>query len=219
MGQAESAVNGISVYQNKYDESQQLLAKVKDEFESSKKKICALIKEREKQDAEIKHLLATETRTKTILSVTRQGKARVELNLKAASEEVISLKESLEKMGTQMSTLKAEKIDAQNEKVKLSRKARASATKLKDLADECNRKENSTVIEELTKRVEVLNKTVSGLATHNSSLRCELAACKAKKRADEEATTAVQQMTARGSISRERPSNSSCAQPHEGRGL
>ncbi len=207
MGEAESAVNGINVYQRKSDEAQELLAKAKEEVESSKKKVSTLLKEREKQDAKIKYLVATETRTKTILSVTRQGKARIEVNLKAATEEVASLKESLEKMGAQMNTLKAEKIEAQNEKLKLSKKARVSATKLKDLADECNRKENSKVVEDLTKRVEVLNKTVSGLATQNSSLRCELAACKAKRKAEDEAA-ATHLPPSRGSVSRERPTSS-----------
>lgn len=214
LGEAESTVNEVNLYQKRYDEAQGLLANAKDEVESSKRKVGALVKEREKQDAKIKYLVATDTRTKTILSVTRQGKARIEVNLKAATEEVASLKESLEKMGAQMNTLKAEKIEAQNEKLKLSKKARVSATKLKDLANECNRKENSTLVDELTKRVEVLNKTVSGLATQNSSLRCELAACKAKKKAKEEAAAAPP-MPARGSFSRERPMSSARAKSLE----
>ena len=215
LGDAESAVNGINLYQKKCDEARDLLVRAEEEVESSKKKVGTLLKEREKQDAKIKYLVATDTRTKTILSVTRQGKARIELNLKAATEEVASLKESLEKLGAQMNTLKAEKIEAQNEKLKLSKKARVSATKLKDLADECNRKENSKVVEELTKRVEVLNKTVSGLATQNSSLRCELAACKAKKKAEEEAAATTLPPPVRGSVSRERPSSSSRAKSLE----
>ncbi len=214
LGEAESVVNGINLYQKKSDEAQELFAKAKEEVESSKKKVATLLKEREKQDAKIKYLVATETRTKTILSVTRQGKARIEVNLKAATEEVASLKESLEKMGAQTNTLKAEKIEAQNEKLKLSKKVRVSATKLKDLAAECNRKENSKVVEDLTKRVEVLNKTVSGLATQNSSLRCELAACKSKKKAEDE-SAAAHLPPSRGSVSRGRPTSSSRAKSLE----
>lgn len=214
LGEAESTANEIKLYHKRNDEAQELLTKATEEVESSKRKVGALVKEREKQDAKIKYLVATDTRTKTILSVTRQGKARIEVNLKAATEEVASLKESLEKMGAQMNTLKAEKIEAQNEKLKLSKKARVSATKVKDLTDECNRKENSKVVEELTRRVEVLNKTVSGLATQNSSLRCELAACKAKKKAEDEAA-AAQPMPARGSVSRERPMSSARAKSLE----
>lgn len=204
LGVAESAVIGINLYQKKYDEAQESLVKAKEDGDASKKKVGALLMEREKQDAKIKYLVASETRTKTILSVTRQGKARIEVNLKAAIEEVTSLKESVEKMGAQVNTLKAEKIEAQNEKLKMSKKARVSATKLKDLADECNRKESSKAVEDLTKRIEVLNKTVSGLASQNSSLRSELAACKAKKKAKEQAA-AAQPLPARGSVSRERP--------------
>ena len=129
-------------------------------------------------------------------------RARSEQNLKAANNEILSLKEQLDKTSVQITALKKDKIDAQNEKLQATKRARLSATKLKDLTDECNRKENPNTVEELEKRVNVLNKTVSGLASTNSKLRGELASIKLKNKDDDTAADA------RNSYSRERPSTS-----------
>ena len=129
-------------------------------------------------------------------------RARSEQNLKNANDEILSLKEQLEKTSVQITALKKDKIDAQNEKLQATKRARLSATKLKDLTDQCNRKENPNTVEELEKRVNVLNKTVSGLASTNSKLRGELASIKLKNKDDDTAADA------RDSYSRERPSTS-----------
>lgn len=129
-------------------------------------------------------------------------RARSEQNLKAANDEILSLKEQLDKTSAQITALKKDKIDAQNEKLQATKRARLSATKLKDLIDQCNRKENPNTVEELEKRVNVLNKTVSGLASTNSKLRGELASIKLKNKDDDTAADA------RNSYSRERPSTS-----------
>ncbi|KAL7543911.1 hypothetical protein ACHAXR_013314 [Thalassiosira sp. AJA248-18] len=203
LDEADAAVNGLDAYHQKCDEVQDILDSKKKEVNVLRGKLSVLAKEVSEKDAKIKEAQDSVVRTKRVLSVTRQGKARSEQNLKVSNEEVTSLKDQLEKIGTQMNQMKKEKIDAQNAKLKLSRKARISATKLKDLTDEYNRKESSKTVEELEKRVNVLNKTVSGLASQNSKLRGELAAHKlGKKKADEEA------MAVRQTLSRERPTSS-----------
>ena len=120
-----------------------------------------------------------------------------------ANEEISSLKADLHKMETLHVSLKKDKIDAQNEKLQATRRARLSQSKLKDLTDLCNQKQSSKTVDELEKRVNVLNKTVSGLASTNSKLRGELASFKLlKQRADDEA--AISPQIAR----RERPTSS-----------
>ena len=69
LNKAESAVNGIGVYQEKYDEAQAFLDKSKKEMSSIKKKL----KESTEKDAKIKELNDTVARTKRVLSVTKQG--------------------------------------------------------------------------------------------------------------------------------------------------
>jgi chromosome segregation ATPase len=195
----DAAMNGMSAYQQKCNEAQDALDKAKKEVKCLNDKVNELANECAQKDAKIKDLLASEIRTKSFLSVARQGRARSEEIVKASNEEVASLRKSLEDMGAQMNVLKIDKIEAQNEKLKMSRKARDSASKLKDLTEN----ENSKTVEELTNRVDVLNKTVSGLAAHNSSLRIALAESKQKKKvdADVEPTTTT---TTRGRIPRER---------------
>ena len=114
-------------------------------------------------------------------------RARSEQNLKKANDEILSLKEQLNMTSVQITALKKDKIDAQNEKLQATKRARLSATKLKDLTVQCNRKENPNTVEELEKRVNVLNKTVSGLASTNSKLRGELASIKLKNKDDDTA--------------------------------
>jgi hypothetical protein len=189
----------MSAYQEKCKEAQDALDKAKKEVKGLNDKLNELAKECTQKEAKIKDLLVSEIRTKSFLSVARQGRARSEEIVKASNEEVASLRKSLEDMGAQMNALKIDKIEAQNEKLKMSRKARDSASKLKGLTEN----ESSKTVEELTNRVDVLNKTVSGLAAHNSSLRIALAESKQKKKvdADVEPTTTT---TTRGRIPRER---------------
>jgi chromosome segregation ATPase len=187
-----------SAYQQKCNEAQDALDKVKKEVTCLNDKLNELTTECALKDAKIKDLLASEVRTKSFLSVARQGRARSEEFIKASNDEIASLKKSLEDMGAQMNTLKIDKIEAQNEKLKMSRKVRESAIKLKSLTDN----ENSKTVKELTLRVDVLNKTVSGLAAQNSSLRIALAESKQKKKVD--ADVEPMTTTARGRISRER---------------
>ena len=191
-------MNGMSAYEQKCNEAQDSLDKAKKEVKCLNDKLNEVAKECALKDAKVKDLLASEIRTKSFLSVARQGRARSEEIVKASNEEVTSIRKSLEDMSSQMNALKIDKIEAQNEKLKMSRKARETAIKLKGLTEN----ENSKTVEELTKRVDVLNKTVSGLAAQNSSLRIALAESKQKKRvdADVEPTTTI----TRGSISRER---------------
>ena len=206
MSETESAVNGISAYQEQHEEAQDLLNKNKKEVNAMRIKLSNLHAMAKEKDAKIKELEDSVGRAKRILSVTRQGRARSEQHLKASNEEVTSLKDELEKMRGQMNDLKKGKIDAQNEKLKISRKARISAIKLKETSKAIEELEKSKTVEELEKRVNVLNKTVSSLASQNSKLRGELAAHKLKKKTNED--TATQQMMPRSSISRERPMSS-----------
>ena len=69
LNEAESAVNGVGVYQEKYDEAQALLDKSKKEMSSIKKKL----KESTEKDTKIQELNDTVLRTKRVLSVTKQG--------------------------------------------------------------------------------------------------------------------------------------------------
>mmetsp|Transcript_22137 Transcript_22137/g.46294 ORF Transcript_22137/g.46294 Transcript_22137/m.46294 type:complete len:1330 (+) Transcript_22137:96-4085(+) len=210
LAEAELDVNAIDTYRQKCDEVQNLFDSNKKEASSLKGKLSALSKEKVEKDATIKELQDSVARSKRVMTVARQGRARSEQNLKAASEKVTLLEDQLEKLGQETRTLKKEKIEAQNAKLNMSKKARLSACKLKDLMEQ---KGNSKTVEELEKRVKVLNKTVSGLASQNSKLRGELAAHKLlKKKADEEAVANTQPMppvpvTRRGSTSRERPTS------------
>jgi hypothetical protein len=172
----DTAMNRMNVYQQKFNEAQDALEKIRGEVNCLKDKERELVKEGAQKDAKIKDLLALEVRTKSFLTVARQGRARSEEIVKASNEEIASLKKSLKDMGARMNSLKLDKIEAQKEKLKMSRKARESAIKLKGLAES----ENLKTIEELTKSVNELNNTVSGLAAQNSSLRIALAECKQK---------------------------------------
>ena len=177
------------------------LDKVKREVKDLHEKTQQIGSEVAEKDARIKDLLAMEVRSKSFLNVARQGRARSEDVVKACNEEISSLKKALEDMTAQMNNLKAEKIAATNEKLKLSQKVRESTLKLKGITGN----ENSKVVDELSKRVDVLNKTVSGLASQNSSLRIELAEAKQKMKVESESTaTATTAATTRNSISRER---------------
>ena len=178
--------------------AQDALDKVRAEISCLKDKERALVKEGAQKDAQIMDLLALEVRTKNFLSVARQGRARSEEIVKASNDEIASLKKSLEDMGARMNALKLDKIEAQNEKLKMSRKARESAIKLKSLTEN----ENSKTVEELTKSVNVLNNTVSGLAAQNSSLRIALAECKQRIKVDAD-TSEQTTTTTRESMLRE----------------
>ena len=198
--EAEAAVSGVT-------EIESLLDKSKKEVNDLKSKIGRIKKDGTATDAKMKELESQVARTKRVLSVTKQGRSRSEQNVKTANEEISSLKADLHKMETLHASLKKEKIDAQNEKLEATRRARLSQSKLKDLTDLCNQKQNSKTVDELEKRVNVLNKTVSGLASTNSKLRGEVASFKLlKQRADDEAVVSPQ--IARNSFSRERPTSS-----------
>ena len=204
LAEAESDINAVQTYEQKCHELQKLLESNKKETGKIKVKLQSFEKERAAKDAKIEELKESVSRAKRVLSVARQGRARSEESLKTSLEEVKSLKEQLEKLEEMSNAWKREKIEAQNEKIKLSRKARISATKMKDLTDEHERKENSKTVEELDKRVAVLNKTVHGLTLTNSKLRGELAALKlSKKKVDEDVAAAATHKTARSSVSRD----------------
>ena len=153
LSEAESSVDAIAAYQQECEKAQKLLDNSKKEVHSLKGKLSALTKDRTEKESKIKELEDSIVRTKRVLSVTRQGRARSEQNLKASNEEVTSLKELIEKKEAQINVLKNEKVEAQNAKVREARKARLSVAKLKDLTDECNRASN---VDELEQRVIVL---------------------------------------------------------------
>ena len=199
--EADTAMKGMAAYQLKCSEMTDALDKVTREVKDLHDKAQQIGSEVAEKDARIKDLLAMEVRSKSILNVARQGRARSEDVVKACNKEIASLKKALEDMTVQMNNLKAEKIAATNEKLKMSQKVRESTLKLKGLTEN----ENSKVVDELSKRVDVLNKTVSGLASQNSSLRIELAEAKQKMKVESESTaTATTAATTRNSISRER---------------
>ena len=195
LNEAESAANGITEMKTRHEK----------EVKSLKTKLSSLSKEKTYNENKIKELNDTVARTKRVLSVTKQGRARSEQNLKTANEEAEALKLQLSKVDEQMNALRKDKTDAQNEKLQATRRARMSLTKLKDLTD--STKGNAKTTEELEKRVMVLNKTVQGLASTNSKLRGELAAQKMKNRVEDNEVVQVpqQQMMIRPSFSRERP--------------
>lgn len=207
LNEADEAVNGLEAYQQQCQQTQDLLDKSKKEVNSLRAKLSAAGKEKASKDATIKDLQDSLARSKRVAIVTRQGRARSEENVKKSQEEISSLKEQIEKMEGQMTALKKDKVDAQNAKIAHERKARVSATKLRDLTEECNRKGSAKTVEELEKRVNVLNNTVSGLASTNSKLRGELAAIKLKKKSDEDAESAPPKRRS-GISSRERPMSS-----------
>ncbi len=193
----DTAMNQANVHQQKLIEAQDALDKIRSEVSCLKEKEQSLVKEGAQKDAQIMDLLASEVRSKNFLSVARQGRARSEEIVKASNDEIASLKKSLEDMGARMNALKLDKIEAQNEKLKMSRKARESAIKLKGLTGN----ENSKTVEELTKSVNVLNNTVSQLAAQNSSLRITLAECKQRMKVDAD-TSEQTKSTTRDSVSR-----------------
>jgi hypothetical protein len=188
--EADIAMKGMAAYQQRCSE-------MTDAFLNEKAQQIGI----EVADARIKDLLAMDVRSKSILNVARQGRARSEDVVKARNEEIASLKKAVEDMTAQMNNLKAEKIAATNEKLKMSQKVRESTLKLKGFTEN----ENCKTVDELTTRIEVLNRTVSGLAAQNSSLRIELAEAKQKMKVESETTAATTTAaTTRSSISRER---------------
>ena len=199
--EADTAMKGMAAYQQKCSEMTDALDKVKREVKDLNEKAQQIGIEVAEKDSRIKDLLAMDVRSKSILNVARQGRARSEDVVKARNEEIASLKKALEDMTAQMNNLKAEKIAATNEKLKMSQKVRESTLKLKGLTEN----ENSKTVDELTTRIDVLNRTVSGLAAQNSSLRIELAEAKQKMKVESETTaTTTTAATTRSSISRER---------------
>lgn len=199
--EADTAMKGMAAYQQKCSEMTDALDKVKREVKDLNEKAQQIGIEVAEKDSRIKDLLAMDVRSKSILNVARQGRARSEDVVKSRNEEIASLKKALEDMTAQMNTLKAEKIAATNEKLKMSQKVRESTLKLKGFTEN----ENSKTVDELTTRIDVLNRTVSGLAAQNSSLRIELAAAKQKMKVESETTaTTTTAATTRSSISRER---------------
>ena len=199
--EADTAMKGMAAYQQKCSEMTDALDKVKREVKDLNEKAQQIGIEVVERDSRIKDLLAMDVRSKSILNVARQGRARSEDVVKARNEEIASLKKALEDMTAQMNNLKAEKIAATNEKLKMSQKVRESTLKLKGFTEN----ENSKTVDELTTRIDVLNRTVSGLAAQNSSLRIELAEAKQKMKVESETTaTTTTAATTRSSISRER---------------
>ena len=197
--EADIAMKGMAAYQQRCSEMTDALDKVKREVKDLNEKAQQI--GIEVADARIKDLLAMDVRSKSILNVARQGRARSEDVVKARNEEIASLKKAVEDMTAQMNNLKAEKIAATNEKLKMSQKVRESTLKLKGFTEN----ENCKTVDELTTRIEVLNRTVSGLAAQNSSLRIELAEAKQKMKVESETTaTTTTAATTRSSISRER---------------
>jgi len=195
LNEAESAANRIAEMKTRHEK----------EVKSIKTKLSSLSKEKTYNENKIKELNDTVARTKRVLSVTKQGRARSEQYLKTANEETEALKLQLSKVDEQMNALRKDKTDALNEKLQATRRARLSLTKLKDLTD--STKGNAKSNEELEKRVMVLNKTVQGLASTNSKLRGELTAHKMKKSVEDDEVVLVpqQQIMIRPSFSRERP--------------
>ena len=182
--------------------------KGKNQVSSLKGKLALLSKELAGKEEKIRELQESQLRAKRLHCVTRQGRARSEQNAKEANESISKLKEELLKKDQQINSMKKEKVEAQNEKLKLTRKARLSAAKLKDVTEDQNRKESSKTVEELEKRVNVLNNTVTGLATQNSKLRGELASLKFAKKATEEDEAAAQRMARPRTVHKERPPSS-----------
>ena len=187
-----------------------LLDKGKNQVSSLKGKLALLSKEMAGKEEKIRELQESQLRAKRLHCVTRQGRARSEQNSKEANESISKLKGELLKKDQQINSIKKEKVEAQNEKLKLTRKARLSAAKLKDMTEDQTRKESSKTVEELEKRVNVLNNTVTGLATQNSKLRGELASLKFAKKATEEDAAAAQQMARPRTVHKERPPSSRC---------
>ncbi|KAL9184583.1 hypothetical protein ACHAXT_012553 [Thalassiosira profunda] len=206
LAEAEASVGAIGAYQQQCDETQNVLDSSKKALSSLKGKLSTLANERAAKDSKIKELKENLTRANRVLSVQRQGRARSEGNLKASNEEVARLKEELKKAEEQVNALKREKVDAQNAKLVANRRARMSATKLKDLTEECHKTNNAKTLDDLKQRVAVLDKTVAGLASTNSKLRGELATLRAKSKEIEEDTTPPRHLARpashRGSLSR-----------------
>ncbi|KAL3794131.1 hypothetical protein HJC23_012838 [Cyclotella cryptica] len=170
-----------------------------EENEKLKAKLTKVSKERKEADSTIKTLEADIERSKRLLSVARQGRARSENCLKEETEKAAKAQESITKMSDEVEELKTKLLAATEEKLAASKKARVAASKIKALSQECDQKTNEKLVNDLEKRVNVLNQTVSGLATQNSKLRGELTKLK------REGENGGKRENNTGSVSRTRP--------------
>ena len=149
----------------------QSLKEANADVQSKSKKFSFILKEK---DQNLQLVEEEMHKMKSNLSAVRLARSRVEQNLKVSQENACAAMEDISKMKTQIRELKNKVIEAQNEKIRLSKRARVAANKLKEATD-CSQ---ATDPVELEKRIQVLNKTVSGLSALNSKLRIEVASIK-----------------------------------------
>jgi chromosome segregation ATPase len=132
-------------------------------------------------EARIKTVENDLARTKRILSVARQGKARSEALIKEITAKEEAAQEEITKLNKELNDVKTKLITATEDKVAASRKSRAATTKLKALTERFDPHAHEKVKADLEQRVAVLNQTVSGLASQNSKLRSKLGILKKEK--------------------------------------
>jgi hypothetical protein len=166
--------NIASIQKQSYQETKDALAGSLEENTKLKAKLTKQNKERKESESKISALEADIARSKRILSVARQGRARSESNLKEESQKSVSAQMKIAKLSAEVNDLKAKLITATEDKVAASKKARAAVTRLKSIQAKFDPEAHEKAVGELEKRVAVLNQTVSGLASQNSKLRSEL---------------------------------------------
>lgn len=171
----------LSVQKQMHEQAKANLEDTSHENEKLKARMGKLSKERKEIEDKVKTLEADLQRSKRVLSVTRQGRARSDSNLKVESEKCVSAHEQISKLNKELNDLKCKLNAATEEKIASGKKARLATSRLKSLTEKYDPEAYEKVKSELEKRVTVLNQTVSGLATQNSKLRADLTRIKKER--------------------------------------
>lgn len=170
----------VAELENGYKDAKTSLEITVEENTRLKAKLAKIVKESRDNETKIEALEADLLRSKRVLSVARQGRTRSDSTLQAEKTKLASSQEEIDRMKVELNDLKAKMVAATEDKLAANKRARAAVSKLK-LLQKVDPESQEKVKNELEQRVNVLNQTVSGLATQNSKLRCELTRTKKEK--------------------------------------
>jgi chromosome segregation ATPase len=164
----------LSIQKQMHRDSIASLEQMTAENEKLKNQMINHAKKRKEIEARVNKLDNDLARTKRILSVARQGKARSEAMVKEISAKEETAREEVAKLQKELGDVKTKLLAATEDKVAASRQSRAATTKLKALTERFDPDAHEKIKDSLEQRVAVLNQTVSGLASQNSKLRSQL---------------------------------------------
>ncbi len=170
--EAEGDACEIEVYKSSCIELQKAIDDGKKDVTGLKEKLRTLSKASKDKEAKIDELKESLVRAKRVSCVQRQGRSRSEHNLKASTEAIASLHQQIEKLETQATAARDEKLKANKKIRRLSSMLQSASDNKTDPAK--TEEEMARTEEEMQQRISVQNKTIAGLASQNSKLRSEL---------------------------------------------